>query len=137
MRRSQARLKQTLGLQNEIVEHLGGGVVLARVSDDRIVYANVKIEGMFGYDPGELVGRHISVLNLPGSREPKETTAALLTALEEHGNWTGGLLNVRKDGSQFWSLVGMRGSSPPAAGLGVLVAVQFSLQSTLSAVGTT
>jgi hypothetical protein len=41
-------------------------VHLVRVDDGVIVYTNPRFDSVFGYDPGELVGKHVSIINAPG-----------------------------------------------------------------------
>ena len=90
-------------LQAEITTNISEGVVLIRTSDHTIVYANQSVEQMFGYKPDELLQQPMMVLNVP----TEKTVAAvreMTSRLERHGVWQGELLNIRKDGSQFWSL---------------------------------
>jgi two-component system cell cycle sensor histidine kinase/response regulator CckA len=56
----QKRADAALGVYETIVKSLSEGVCLARASDRVIVYANPKLDRMFGYGPGEVVGRRIS-----------------------------------------------------------------------------
>jgi PAS domain S-box-containing protein len=73
-----------------------------RASDGVIVYTNPKFEQMFGYGPGELVGKNVSVVNAPSERTPEDTAKKIIKALNEKGSWRGEILNVRKDGTLFW-----------------------------------
>lgn len=56
------RTEEALRLQSEIVQNMAEGVYLIRVSDECIVFANPTFEQMFGYDPDELIGRHVRPL---------------------------------------------------------------------------
>ena len=49
--------EQTLRLHSEIMTHIAEGIILIRVKDGIIVYVNQKLEEMFGYDVGELIGK--------------------------------------------------------------------------------
>lgn len=64
-------------------------MVLVRISDATIVYANPSFEQMLGYEPGTLNQQSLSELSWAPTPTP----------------WQGELLNVRKDGSRFWSQV--------------------------------
>jgi PAS domain S-box-containing protein len=57
---------------------------------------------MFGYGPGELVGRHVSIVNAPGSKSPEAVAGEIVNALARAGAWIGEVHNIRKDGSTFW-----------------------------------
>ncbi|MGD0283173.1 MAG: PAS domain-containing protein, partial [Dissulfurispiraceae bacterium] len=54
-----------LKLHSEILENMAEGVFLIRTIDGKIVYTNKTFECMFGYGPGELVGKHVSIVNAP------------------------------------------------------------------------
>ena len=60
-----------LHMQSVVLNLAGEGVCLIRASDTVILYANPRFAQLFGYAPGELEGRPISVLNWeehPGGR---------------------------------------------------------------------
>ncbi|MDR3556300.1 MAG: PAS domain S-box protein [Syntrophobacteraceae bacterium] len=96
------KAEEELDLYAEITRNIAEGVVLARVSDTEIVYANHKFEEMFGYDPGELIGKPISVVNAPGDKSPEELAKMIQKPLKEKGTWQGEVHNIKKDGTPFW-----------------------------------
>jgi PAS domain S-box-containing protein len=89
-------------LQSAITANMAEGVVLTRASDSRIVYANPKLEAMFGYAVGELNGRPLNVLNAPKDHAPRDSGAEILAALRQSGAWSGETYNIKKDGTLFW-----------------------------------
>ncbi len=95
--------EEALRLHGQIIENMAEGVTLVRASDGAIVYANATFERLFGYDPGELTGRHVTVLNGASSRSPDETAGEIMGVVAERGVWRGQVHNVRKDGTEFWS----------------------------------
>jgi PAS domain S-box-containing protein len=58
---------------------------------------------MFGYAPGEFIGRHIMVQNEMTPDARKRRVAEILSDIESKGSWVGDFTNVRKDGSGFTS----------------------------------
>lgn len=94
-----AHLYQQSRLQAAMTAHLAEGVVLVRAADATIVYANRRFEAMFGYEPGELLGRGVQVLN---AGDAAATSARIIEDIRRAGSWHGELENVRKDGSTFW-----------------------------------
>ena len=78
------------------------GVLLVRTKDGVIVYGNQTFEHMFGYDAGELVGKHVSIVNAPSQKDPEEIANEIIETLQGKGVWQGEVLNIRKDGSVFW-----------------------------------
>jgi PAS domain S-box-containing protein len=99
----QVEAQNQLTLHAEVMDNMAEGVMLSRVGDGKIVYANPTFERMFGYGPGGLAGKHVSVLNAPPDKDPVEVAGEIMNALEEHGQWSGELKNVRADGTTFWS----------------------------------
>lgn len=97
------QIEEKQHLLAEIVSHMAEGVLLTRVGDGVIVYTNSKCERMFGYNPGELVGKHISTVNAPTDRSPEETATDVMRALNENEVWSGEAKNIMKDGTTFWS----------------------------------
>jgi PAS domain S-box-containing protein len=95
--------ERRLELDSLIASNIALGVSMVSATSGEIVYANEQWERLFGYDPGELVGKHISVVNAPTLVSPEERAQAIFDALEEHGTWGGELHNVRKDGSRLWT----------------------------------
>jgi PAS domain S-box-containing protein len=99
----QTRIEENLRLQSEILQHIAEGVSLTNISNGTILYTNTAYERMFGYEPGELINKHVSVLNSPFEKDPAEVANEIITSLKEHGTWSGEVHNVRTDGTTFWS----------------------------------
>jgi PAS domain S-box-containing protein len=103
------RVEAELRFQSELMRNMPGGVVVIRTgvvvirtSDGVIVHANSGFEEMFSYGPGELVGKHISVVNVPGEKDPEEVAREVISAVNKVGIWRGDVHNVKKDGTPFW-----------------------------------
>jgi PAS domain S-box-containing protein len=96
------RLDDVLRLDSEILANMMEGVNLTRADDGVIVYINPCFESMFGYDPGELVGKHISIVNATGDKSPEAVTNEIIKSLKQAGEWHGEVHNLRKNGVSFW-----------------------------------
>jgi PAS domain S-box-containing protein len=92
-----------LELGGVIAANIALGVSMVSAADGKIVYANEQWERLFGYGPGELIGRHISVVNAPTVVSPEERAQEIFDTLERDGLWGGEFHNVRKDGTLFWT----------------------------------
>ncbi|MFT3843506.1 MAG: PAS domain S-box protein [Lacibacter sp.] len=90
-------------LLSEVVTNMADGVSLVSTQDACFLYANPNFEKMFGYKQGELIGKHVSCLNARTEKDPAQTSADIIKALNEKGLWEGEVLNIRKDGTQFWT----------------------------------
>jgi two-component system cell cycle sensor histidine kinase/response regulator CckA len=99
------RAESAMRLQGEIATNISEGIYLVSANDLRIVYANPRMEQIFGYDPGEMDGKHVSVINAPSGGNPGKTAGQIEKALKEKGSWRGEVYNVRKDGTPFWGYV--------------------------------
>ncbi len=95
------RAQAQLVTQSEIVTNMGEGAYLVRAGDARIVFANPKAEQMFGYDVGEMFGKHASIVYAPSEKSPEETMAEI-TGILERGTWSGDIENIKRDGTRFW-----------------------------------
>ena len=84
-------------LHDKIVSNMSEGVYLIKADDGVIVYANPRFEQMFGYEPGELVGSHVSIVNYPTDKSPRETTAEITGILLRDGVWRGQVNNIKKE----------------------------------------
>ena len=94
--------EEALRLSSDVLSHVSEGVCLVRASDGVIVFSNPWFEQMFGYPTGELLGKHISIVNAPSDKSPAETAQGIVEALHVSGRWEGEIYNRRKDGSRFW-----------------------------------
>jgi PAS domain S-box-containing protein len=84
---------QTLGLA---VEQSRDGINIVDL-DGVIIYANPASEAIYGYRKGQLVGRHVSILNF----DPGVSETQILPAVMSSGSWSGELIQKKQDGSQF------------------------------------
>jgi len=96
------RAEETLRLDSQMMANMAEGVYLVRGSDGVIVHTNQRFEEMFGYDPGELIDKHVSVINAPSDKTPQETANEIIETLNRNRIWEGEILNVKKDGTTFW-----------------------------------
>jgi PAS domain S-box-containing protein len=94
---------EALRVSAEIMNNLAEGVLLIRADGGVIVYSNSRFETMFGYEPGELVGRPVSILVAPGDERTEAIAAEIMRDLHKNGIWSGDILNVKKNGAIFWS----------------------------------
>jgi PAS domain S-box-containing protein len=97
------RVEAELRLQSEIMSHITEAVYLVRLDDGIIVYTNSRFEELFGYSDGEMVGKTVSIVNAPTEKSPEEIAVKIIKELEENGFWTGEVLNIKKDGTIFWT----------------------------------
>ncbi|ATX78814.1 PAS domain S-box-containing protein/diguanylate cyclase (GGDEF) domain-containing protein [Mariprofundus aestuarium] len=97
------KVEEVMRLQSMITQNIAEGINLVRAGDGILVYANEQFEQMCGYEPGEMVGKNISIVNAPNGKDPEEFAAEVTAALESNGHWSGELQNIRKDGSTFWT----------------------------------
>ncbi|MBN3880264.1 PAS domain S-box protein [Nostoc sp. JL23] len=97
------RAEQMLELQAVITRNMAEGICLVRATDAVFVYANPKFEQMFGYDPGELIGQHVSIVNYGDKyHTPEDVNQAIRTTILKHGEATYEVHNIKKDGTPFW-----------------------------------
>lgn len=87
-----------------ILANMFAGVMLARASDGKILFANPWFLAMFGYDAGELEGQPVAILNAAADQSPEEVARLIIADLQSNGVWKGEVENVRKDGTRFWCL---------------------------------
>ncbi|WP_158303640.1 PAS domain S-box protein [Methanosphaerula palustris] len=98
--------EDALLVKNQIFETTVEGVSLIRTCDEVIVYTNSKFEKMFGYEKGELIGNHVSVVNAPNDEmSPRSSAEEIMKALDEMGKWRGEVKNIRKDDTIVWCSV--------------------------------
>ncbi|MBF0559567.1 MAG: PAS domain S-box protein [Nitrospirae bacterium] len=105
-----------LRLHSEILANMAEGVFLIRTRDERIVYANKKLEYMLGYDSGELVGKHVSIVNAPCEKSPEERAEETIQGLNANGVWQGEVQNIRKNETIFWCNVNVSTYEHPQYG---------------------
>jgi PAS domain S-box-containing protein len=94
------RTEQSLLLQSRVLENMTEGV---SVADDSgyIFYTNPAEDRMFGYARGELIGKHVTMLNDYPSEENHHLVNEVLKQLRTGTAWVGEWRNKRKDGSNF------------------------------------
>ncbi len=94
------RAEEALQLNAQVLESMTEGV---SVSDEQgyIIYTNPAEDRIFGYDPGELIGKHVTVQNDYPPAENERMVASVMEHLRTEGTWTGEWRNRRKDGTPF------------------------------------
>jgi PAS domain S-box-containing protein len=89
-------------LLSEITQNMAEGVSMVEPKRATFVYANRTFERLFGYLPGELLGRPVTILNAGRSKEKKATARSIIASLHRTSTWKGAVHNVRKDGTLLW-----------------------------------
>lgn len=94
------RAEEVLKTQALVLESMAEGV---NVSDENgiIFFTNPAFENMFGYERGELIGKHISILNAYSPEENTRIFGEIVEKLQTQGAWFGEFSNCRKDGVLF------------------------------------
>lgn len=96
----QKRTEESLKLQARVLESMDEGV---SVSDQNgfILYTNTAEDKMFGYEHGELIGKHVTVQNAYPAEENERIVNEVIDQLKAKGYWTGEWANIKKDGTHF------------------------------------
>ncbi len=89
-------------LQSLVFASMKDGVSVSD-QDGYILITNAAEDEMFGYEPGELIGKHVTTQNAYTPEENKKIVNAVMAALQQHGVWTGEWHNRKKDGTEFFT----------------------------------
>ncbi|MCJ7738148.1 MAG: response regulator, partial [Anaerolineae bacterium] len=96
------RAEQALRLGAAMMANVTEGVYLVGVGDLLIKWTNERFAGMFGYGPGELVGKHVDIVNAPTEKTPSAPRISIMDVLKATGEWRGEVRNIKRDGTHFW-----------------------------------
>ena len=114
------RIEDDLRIHSQVLMSMGEGVLFLD-STAVIRFTNPAIERMFGYDPGELLGQNVTVLNDADPAENRDITRTILTQLHEHGIFEGEFRNRRRDGTVFYTHATITGLERPGETLWVTI----------------
>ncbi len=89
-------------LHATMMNNVAEGVYLVGLEDLRIKWTNERFDRMFGYDPGEMVGKRVDIVNAPTESTPAETRKSIVDVLKKTGEWHGEVKNIKRDGTHFW-----------------------------------
>jgi PAS domain S-box-containing protein len=113
---SRRKTEKELRLTHDIIQTMSEGVYLIGYEDAIIKYANPKFEKMFGYEPGEIIGKHVSVVNATDGKSPKQTANEIIESIVKTGEWHGEVYNIKKDGTPFWGYANVSVTEHPDLG---------------------
>jgi PAS domain S-box-containing protein len=94
--------EEVLKLQSFVLQNMAEGVLLLG-PDLKIRVTNRALESTFGYEPGELIGKHVSMLNARSTKKSPTFNEQVIESFAKDGLWIGEYENRRKDGSVFTS----------------------------------
>ncbi|ABS27357.1 PAS domain-containing sensor histidine kinase [Anaeromyxobacter sp. Fw109-5] len=112
------RERARLHLFASVIDEAPDGVQIADL-DGHVAYSNRAVQEIYGFSPDELLGKHVSSMNV----DPEFASRVILPALQQTGRWAGEVEVRHKDGRSFpiWlttSLVlGARGRPTAAVGI--------------------
>jgi PAS domain S-box-containing protein len=95
--------------QNAVLDSAAMGIVL--MVDRKFVWANPRMEGLFGYAEDELVGQTSEML-YPSPRDYEELGEEAYPLLAQAQSYNAERLMKRKDGSEFWCSLTGRAVNP-------------------------
>ncbi len=95
------RAEEQLKLLTTAMSQSAEGIALADL-DGTLTYLNNAFATMHGYNPEELIGKHVSIFH---TSEQMPSVEASLQQLKGHGEFNGELWRVTKDGTVFPSLM--------------------------------
>lgn len=96
------RLEKLILTQAEVTKNMTEGVCIIGLQDPTIHWVNCRFEEMFGYEKGEMIGKHISIVNAPTDIAPIEKFNEIMAIINRTREWHGEIYNIKKDGTKFW-----------------------------------
>ncbi len=97
-----ARVETALRLDAAMMENVPAGIYLVRANSGIILHTNPQLDKLFGYEPGEIIGKPVSVLNASNGHSDQDVADGIIEILNQNGSWQGEVLSIRKDGTSFW-----------------------------------
>lgn len=73
-------------------------------SNARMIYTNEAMDKLFGYKKGELIGKHVSILNAGSQQKAREIPKIVINTIKKKGVWTDEIQNKKRNGTEFTSL---------------------------------
>ncbi len=94
-------------IQDRAVDCASDGITISdmRLPDAPLVYVNAGFERLTGYSRGEILGKNCRFLQ--GEAAGADAVAEIRAAIAEGREFSGELLNFRKDGTPFWNLLSL------------------------------
>jgi PAS domain S-box-containing protein len=113
--------EEALKTQARVLESMAEGV---SVSDERgvIFFTNPAFDAMFGYEPAELIGKSISILNTYAPEENSRIVGEIIHTVLTEGSCSREFSNRKKDGTPFFTFA--RISALEISGRAFCIAVQ-------------
>jgi PAS domain S-box-containing protein len=94
------RTAERLRMHTQILDSMTEGVSVSNPKGI-IIYTNPAEDRMFGYQPGELIGKNILVKHRRSTEDKTTLMQEVQAQLNEKGEWHGQLHNSKKDGTLF------------------------------------
>ena len=92
------KAEDILKTQAHILDRMAEGVNLAD-ENGFITFTNPAYDAIFGYERGELIGKHVSILNTGSSADNIRLSNEIIQELKTTGIWSGEFANRKKDGT--------------------------------------
>lgn len=99
----QVKKSQQIRLQAQVIANMAEGVAMVHSDTGTFIYTNPRFEQLLGYSGGELIGKHVSVVNADGEQSSKEVAQRIMSELRRHGQWRGEVKNRCADGREIWT----------------------------------
>ncbi|HZF64341.1 MAG TPA: PAS domain S-box protein, partial [Chitinophagaceae bacterium] len=98
----QKELLANLQLQSLVLDRMDEGVSISN-EEGLILFTNPAEDKMFGYEAGELIGKHVTIQNAYPPEENEIIVSGVIAELKEKGYWSGEWHNRKKDGTSFFT----------------------------------
>lgn len=118
--------EQLIRTQAEVTKNMAEGAYIVGLHDIIIRWANPRFEELFGYEPGEMIGKHASIVNAPTDLTPIERAGEIMEVIRRTTEWHGEVHNIKKDGTPFWCYASVSVFTHPEYGE-VLLAVHTDI----------
>lgn len=96
-----------------IMDNMTEGVAMVSVREEEVVFTNAALERMYGFKPGQMIGRCIKALSSPKGADCWSVMRDMTSSPDQNVGWSGECRHFRQDGSHLLSRVRIvRGDDP-------------------------
>ncbi len=94
------QVEEKLFIHSKILENLAEAINLSD-ENGKSFFTNPAFDRMFGYEPGELKKKQLSIINTEAPQKNRRIMREIRDALKNNGFWKGEFNNRKKDGTHF------------------------------------